>query len=97
MHRLGEMDTDVSPQALDALVAELDDSEPEHPDVAVMHESEWCLSAFPNGLLVWENVEDGEARHRTAVARPEVRRLFGLLAQGNVQAVEEFGWQPGYR
>src|SRR5262245_36058483 len=28
----------------------------EHSDVSLKHETEWCLSAFPSGLLIWENV-----------------------------------------
>src|SRR5262245_49652712 len=30
----------------------------EHPDVSLKHETEWCLSAFLSGLLVWQNVGD---------------------------------------
>ena len=78
-------------RVLDGLV-EADD---EHPDVSMTHESGWCLSAFRGGLLVWENPDDdslgpGEMRE---VAREEILRLFGLLAAGDVAAVEALPWQ----
>lgn len=83
---------------LDSLVAELDtSSDAEHPDVSVTHASGWALSAFPSGLLVWEKVDgDGPVAHRRSVGRNEVRRLFGLLALDDVDAVASFGWEPGY-
>lgn len=83
---------------LDPLVAELDGpDDAEHPDVSVTHESGWALSAFPSGLLVWENIDsDGPGAHRASVDRIEVRRLFGLLARDDVGAVASFGWEPGY-
>lgn len=90
------MDDDTSAPALDALLAELDDVDHEHPDVAVTHESEWGLSVFGTGLVVWENVEEGEPRHLAQVSRQEARRLLGLLAQGDLDAVEQQDWQPGY-
>ena len=42
------------------LLRSLDMEDNEHPDVALKHETEWCLSAYPGGLLVWENAEVDE-------------------------------------
>lgn len=83
---------------LDSLVAELDEADDaEHPDVSVTHESGWALSAFSSGLVVWENIEgDGPAVHRASMDRVEVRRLFGLLASDDVEAVAAMAWEPGY-
>jgi hypothetical protein len=54
------MDRDPPLEALDALILELGEpDDPEHPDVAVQHETGWTLSAFGSGLILWENVEDG--------------------------------------
>lgn len=48
-------------------------------------------------MVVWENVESDEPpRHRRAVPVAEVRRLFGLLAEGDISAIEALEWQPGY-
>jgi hypothetical protein len=98
MHRDGRMTTLAQGADLNALIAELDGAtDAEHPDVAVSHESGWTLNAFASGLVVWENVEgDGPSRHRPSLTRDEVRQLLELLARGDVQAVESFGWQAGY-
>jgi hypothetical protein len=98
-NRQGASLSDPDETALDAVLAELagpDDRE--HPDVSLTHDSEWCLSAFKSGLLVWENLEadTGSARHMTSVPRSEVRRLWIALAQGHLQVVNAESWQPGY-
>ena len=85
--------------AIDAVLAELDEpDDPEHPDVSLTHESEWCLSAFQSGLLVWGNLEDdaGSDRHMTNVPRSEVRRLWSALARGDLHVVDAEDWQPGH-
>ncbi|MFB7512922.1 hypothetical protein [Streptomyces sp. NPDC056144] len=86
-----EPDPETMRRVLDGL-AEADD---EHPDVSLTHESGWSLSAFGDGLLVWENPDAdsmalGEMRD---VAREEVLRLFGLLAAGDTASVEALSWQ----
>ena len=91
------METLSSPEAVGALLAELDaGDDAEHPDVAIAHESGWTLSAFPSGLVVWENVEDGEPRHLAGVSRERVRAMFDALAAEDLDAVEAQEWQPGY-
>ncbi|MEW2253345.1 hypothetical protein AB0907_39280 [Streptomyces sp. NPDC006975] len=86
-----EPDPETMKRALDGLV-QTDD---EHPDVSLTHESGWSLSAFSDGLLVWENPDEdsmapGETRD---VSREEVLRLFGLLAAGDIASVEALSWQ----
>lgn len=97
-HRDGHETAYVDETNLDALLAELDGpGDPEHPDVSIFDESGWSLSAFPSGLVVWENVEEDEpSRHRASLTRGEVRHLFALLAYGDLKAVESVGWQSGY-
>jgi hypothetical protein len=70
----------------------------EHPDVCLAHDSGWALSAFPCGLLVWENAEDEThaPRHMTGVSRARVLALWLRLAEGNVAAVDTEPWQLGY-
>lgn len=87
-----------SAEEIDEVLAKLDGPEDdEHPDVALTHESEWCLSAFPGGLLVWENVEEGdEPRHMRDIPRHEVRRLWHALAAGDIETVDAEPWLPGY-
>jgi hypothetical protein len=97
-HPYGDQDRDLSPAALDELVEELHLGGEEHFGVGVTDESGWCLGAHPTGILVWENVESDVAlpRHRTNVSVSEVRRLFGLLAEGDIATIEALEWQPGY-
>ena len=74
----------------------------EHPDVSLKHETEWCLSAFLSGRLIWENVGDGDeetptvkpARHMKGVSRQKVLELCKLAA-GNIAVVEAEPWLPG--
>lgn len=70
-------------------------SDDEHPDVSLSHESGWCLSAFASGLLVLENMEDGSASpgEMSEVGRADVLRLFGLLAAGDITALEKQAWR----
>ena len=86
-------------ERLRALLQELDIQieDTEHPDISLTHETEWCLSAFPSGLLVWENLEDEDAnpRHMEGVPREEVLSLWLKLAEGDISAVDAEPWLPG--
>ncbi|TLQ45371.1 hypothetical protein [Streptomyces marianii] len=86
-----EPDSETMRRVLDGLA----DADDEHPDVSLSHESGWSLSAFVGGLLLWENTEDdsvvpGQMR---AVSTDEVLRLFGLLAAGDIAAIDTQPWQ----
>lgn len=79
------------------LLDSLDLVDIEHPDVCLTHESGWSLSAFPSGLLVWENVEsDAAPRHMSGVSRERVLSLWLALAAGDIAQVEENEWRAGY-
>src|SRR5258707_3929137 len=69
-----------------------------HPDTWLNHESGWSLSAFSNGLLVWENLDtDDIARHMNGVTRERVLELWIKLAQGRLVEIETEPWLPGYQ
>ena len=90
------METIADPSALADLVAELDASDDvEHSDVAVADDAGWTLSAYPSGLVVWENVEEGGPRHLAGVSREQVVTLFRYVA-GDLASVEAQPWQSGY-
>ncbi|HWE16756.1 MAG TPA: hypothetical protein VG758_06165 [Hyphomicrobiaceae bacterium] len=91
-------------EILQELDIETDDFE--HPDVSLKHETEWCLSAFLSGLLIWENAdgvpadddpdpEGKPARHMKGVSRQKVLELWLKLAAGDIAAVEAEPWLPG--
>ncbi|MEU7876076.1 hypothetical protein [Dactylosporangium sp. NPDC049140] len=103
-HRNGGMD-DYAAHLLPALVAELDAYEDdEHPDIAVSHESGWTLSAFPSGLLVWENVDADDEDERSAAAprhlrdvpRERLSELLALCGDGRLDELERLPWRVGY-
>jgi hypothetical protein len=84
-------------RVLAQLLASLDIVDPEHPDVSLRHESGWCLSAYPSGLLVWENVEAGAPppKHMTGVSRERVLELWKMLAAGEIDRIAALDWRAG--
>ncbi len=97
-HLDGSMEQQAPLGSIAALLAELDQADGEHTDVAVSHESGWTLSAFADGRLVWENVEgDEEPAHLENVPRDEAVRLGTLVATGDLEQVAAEPWRAGYR
>jgi hypothetical protein len=92
--------TELNPpiERLRELLQSLEIEEKEHPDVALKHETEWCLSAYRSGLLVWENVdaEHNNAKHMKCVPREVVLGLWLKLARGDISAIQAEPWLPGY-
>lgn len=83
--------------SLPDLYAELSEADQEHTDVSLTHESEWSLSAFSSGLLVWENVAgEGEPQHMLNVPEAKTIELWSLLANGSIEAINKESWLPGY-
>jgi hypothetical protein len=96
--RWGAAEPNPSVERLQELLQSLDIEDEEHPDVALKHETEWCLSAYPSGLLVWENVGavDSNAQHMQSVPRETVLELWLKLARGEIAAIQAEPWLPGY-
>lgn len=96
-NRNGQMLADPPADLIEAVLDELDGpDDPEHPDVSLSHESEWSLSAFPGGLVVFENVEEGEPRHMRGIERSHLEQLWAALATGDLATLENERWLPGY-
>ncbi|WP_330237863.1 hypothetical protein [Streptomyces sp. NBC_00525] len=83
-----------------ALVAELDGPiDDEHPDVSVTDDgSSWIVSAFQDGSLVLENLDDGDVqpRHLRDVSRAEMIRVMVILVRGDLTALQRLDWLSGY-
>jgi hypothetical protein len=94
--RWGDSDDEPSVEQMREALAELDVEDVEHPDVALIHESGWCLGAYPSGLLIWEHLENGEPRHMRGVSRERVLELWQRLSLGDLSSVESQPWQAGY-
>jgi len=79
------------------ILNELDESDAEHPDAWLTHESGWSLSVFESGLIVWENVEeDCSPRHMRNVSRDKALALWMKLAEGRIAEIDDEAWHPGY-
>jgi hypothetical protein len=96
MTRWGEHEREPTETRMREVLAELDANDDEHPDVSLTHESEWCLSAYPSGILVYENLEAGEPRHLNHVSRARVLELWLLLSKGQMEVIETEPWINGY-
>jgi hypothetical protein len=97
-NRWGAMEREPSVDHLRNLLQSLDIADNEHPDVSLTHETGWALSAFSSGLVLFENIEgeNKSARHMKNVPRDKVLRLWIMLAQGELAAVEAEPWLRGY-
>jgi len=77
-HRYGDMESSESVSILAELLRELDDDleDTEHDSVSVSHESEWSMSVWRGGYVVFEHLENGgtadpmpnSSLHRTRTA-----------------------------
>ncbi|BBI49257.1 hypothetical protein HORIV_16780 [Vreelandella olivaria] len=96
-HLMGNAEQNFSIDALTSLYDELAAADGEHTDVSLTHESEWCLSAFASGLVVWEKVAgDGEPKHMVRVTKEKTIELWNLLAKGSTSQIDQEPWVPGY-
>jgi hypothetical protein len=99
--RWGGTEHTPSESRIRALLAELDQDDPEHPDAWLSHESGWSLSVFQSGRVIWEYVEEaGEARieprHQVGVSRGKALDLWLKLSRGELDAIEQEPWRRGY-
>lgn len=94
--RWGRAESEPTVAQMREALSELDAEDDEHPDASLKHESEWALSAFGGGLLIWENVEAGAPRHMTNVSRDKVLQLWIALSRGDLASIEKEPWLPGY-
>lgn len=96
-HVDGSMDQPHDIAGFSALLDELQEATVENVDVAVGHESGWTLTVLVSGLVVWENVEEGDApQHLRGLSRDETLELMALVASGDTDAVGSRSWVPGY-
>ncbi|MBV1776850.1 hypothetical protein KSF73_14125 [Burkholderiaceae bacterium DAT-1] len=96
-HLMGDSDEHFPFASLSDLYDELQNADGEHTDVSLSHESEWCLSSFSSGLLVWENVAgDDDPKHMRNVPKDKVIKLWILLSRGELDEIDKENWLPGY-
>jgi hypothetical protein len=96
MHWTGEMESGFPSERFGELLDELSDADAEHPDVAVAHESEWCLTVYRSGFVVLENLGVGNPVHCGPLDRAKTIALMLAVAEGRIDDVESEAWWPGY-
>jgi hypothetical protein len=99
LHRYGD-DSDLRSESdLPLLLRELDDrpEDTDHGSVSVTNESGWCISASRGGYVIFEHLEDGGERHMQGVSEPKIIELWSRLAAGDLAAIEQEPWRPGYQ
>lgn len=97
VHWWGEEESDVAPERFPEILRSVSEADAEHPDTWLKHESEWALSYFHSGRLIYENVEGRqEPRHMLGISVAEAAKLWALLAKGQLDAIEREPWLPGY-
>lgn len=95
-HASGAQEPGSTTSRFDDLLDELNVAHDEHPDVAVTHESEWCVSVYRSGDVVLENLADGDPVHATGLSRDEICERLRLVATGDIDALRNLNWSPGY-
>lgn len=95
-HWTGEMESNFPIEHLGELFDELSNTDNEHPDVSVSHESEWSLTVYRSGFVVLENLEDGEPMHIGPLDRGAAVELMVAVAEGRIDEVQSRSWQTGY-
>ena len=95
-HRDGSMEVDPPLNRFAELLEELIYEDEEHLDVAVTGKGEWCLSAYFNNKVIWENLESGSPKHMENVPNEKILDLWNKLARGDIDAIEKENWQKGY-
>ena len=95
-HRYGNEERWADLRLIRQLVGELDDrpEDVEHPCVAVADESGLALSAYVDGTVIYENVEDDEStpRYLVGLTRRDQVRLLTALADGRIDELEAESW-----
>ena len=96
-HSTGEMESGYPTERFTELLEELASADDEHPDVSVVHESEWSLTVYKSGFLVLENLEFGEPSYLgPADAKQSTLDLMVGIAEGRIEEVRSAPWRPGY-
>lgn len=95
--RWGGDESEPTVERLREILGQLDAEDDEHPSISLTHDSEWCLGAYPSGLLIWQNVEAAEKpRHMNDMPRERVLELWIKLSRGMLDEMEREPWLPGY-
>ena len=94
--RFGRCIQNPSDQDIDRALEELSIEDNEHPDTSITIDGEWCISLFPSGLAVFENLEHGEPRHLRDVSVEDAKVMWALFVSGDLAELSRLSWKSGY-
>ena len=94
--RWGDSEDEPTENRLREILAELEQSDPEHPDTWLTHENGWTLSINEKGLVIWENMDSkDQPRHQVSVSREKALDLWLKPSRGETTAINQEPWCPG--
>ena len=87
---MGESIDEPTEAEIREIVTELQNTDAEHFDVSLVHESGWSLSVYSDRTLVWENVNDEDVRpcEVTLDSWQGVVDALLKLSRGDISAVD---------
>jgi hypothetical protein len=95
--RWGKSATNPDQDQMRAVLAELNQTDDEHPDCWLSDENGWTVSVSQNGWVVLENVEtESDPRHLRLRSPDEALEIWKLLTVGDLVTLRAKPWQPGY-
>jgi hypothetical protein len=95
-HWTGQVEVGFPKDRFGELLDELAVADNEHPDVSIIHETEWALIAYKSGVVVLENLEGEEPVHMDSLDRSRTLELMVAVSEGRIQDAQSAPWQPGY-
>lgn len=80
---------------MDAILAELDTADPEHPDIWLTHSSGWTIAADEDRYLVLSNPEQEVVGHIANASRRQMLEFWGRLSRGEIESLLKEPWLYG--
>jgi hypothetical protein len=93
-NRWGHGEDNPTIERMREVLGELDVEDEEHNSASLTHDSEWCLEAFPSGLVIWGHLEGNSEKYLRGVSREKILELWIKLSKGEIAAVDSEPWQP---
>lgn len=80
---------------MESILAELDTSDPEHPDTWLTHSSGWTIAADEDRYLVLSNPEQEVVGHIANASRPQMLAFWKRLSRGEIESLQKEPWIAG--
>jgi len=95
VHKNGSNEYNPPLGSLPLLFDELEGENDPYCYVSVVHESDWNLSFYANGVLLFSNTYEVETFYMLNVAKEKVLALWRDLAVGKMEVIQQEPWSEG--